>query len=279
MSGSRTSAARAAPGIPRRLRHLLRAIGTPVLRVVHATLLAFGVAFEVVRQACRPVNWRRTVRAEFHGTLKQCGPATLPTVLVTAFIVGLAMVYQALYWLQIAGEIAKVGQVLVLVLARDLAPVLVGLIVLGRSGTVALVELGAMQQSGQVRRLEAMGIDPLIYLLMPRVIAMAVGTFTLAVLFIAVALTVGYIAGFSFGAIRITVWAFLDNFVLALQPRDYVLLPAKALSIGFAVGLSCCFVALQPGRAEADITTLLPRGFVRAVLALLFVEAALALAL
>jgi ABC-type transporter Mla maintaining outer membrane lipid asymmetry permease subunit MlaE len=111
------------------------------------------------------------------------------------------------------------------------------------------------------------------------VIAMAIGTFTLAVLFIAVALTVGYIAGFAFGAIRITFWAFLDNFVLALQPRDYVLLPIKTLAIGFAIGLSCCFVALQPGRAGTDIRTLLPRGFVRAVLALLLVEAGLALAL
>lgn len=279
MSAGSTASARIASGTPGRLRLFLRAIGGPVLRAVHATLLAFGVAFEVVRQACRPVNWRQTVRAEFHRTLKQAGPAALPTVLVTASIVGLAMVYQALYWLQIAGEITKVGRVLVLVLARDLAPVLVGLIVLGRSGTVALVELGSMQRSGQVRRLEAMGIDPLIYLLMPRVIAMAIGTFALSVLFIAIALTVGYIAGFALGAIKITLWGFLDNFVRALEARDYIVLPIKTLAIGFATGLSCCFVALQSERAGSAITTLLPRGFVRAVLALLVVEAALALAL
>ena len=279
MSTEGTAAVRAPFGVPRRLGRLLRAIGTPVLGVVHTVLLALGVAFEVVRQACRPINWRRTVRAEFHRTLKQAGPGTLPTILVTAFVVGLAMVYQALYWLQIAGEITQVGRVLVLVLARDLAPVLVGLIVLGRCGTVALVELGSMQRNGQVRRLEAMGIDPLIYLVMPRVVAMAIGTFSLAILFIAIALTVGYIAGFALGAIKITFWGFLDNFVLALETRDYILLPIKTLAIGFATGLSCCFVALQPGRAGSEITALLPRGFVRAVLAVLLVEAALALAL
>lgn len=259
------------------MRLFLRSIGGRVLRVIHALLLALGIAFAVFRQAARPINWRRTVRAEFHRTLKQVGPAALPTVLVTASIVGLAMVYQALYWLQIAGEISKVGQVLVLVLVRDLAPVLAGLIVLGRSGTVALVELGAMQQSGQVRRLDAMGIDPLIYLLMPRVLAMTVGTFALTILFIATALTVGYIAGFVLGAIRITFWGFLDNFVLAIQPRDYIVLPVKTLAIGFAIGLSCCFAALRPSSAASDITTLLPSGFVRAVLAVLVVEAVLAL--
>lgn len=276
-AGSRTPT-RATLGIPRRMRLFLRIIGDHVLRIVHAALLALGIAFAVVRQAARPINWRRTVRAEFHRTLRQAGPAALPTVLVTASIIGLAMVYQALYWLQIAGEISKVGQVLVLVLVRDLAPILAGLIVLGRSGTVALVELGAMQRSGQVRRLDAMGIDPLIYLLMPRVLAMTVGTFALTILFIATALTVGYIAGSMFGAMRITFWAFLDNFVLAIEPRDYIVLPVKTLAIGFAIGLSCCFAALHPGRTAPDITTLLPRGFVRAVLALLVVEAALALA-
>jgi phospholipid/cholesterol/gamma-HCH transport system permease protein len=279
MSIESRAASRVALGIPRRLRRLLRAIGEPVLHAVHAMLLALGVAFEVVRQACRPINWRHSVRAEFHRALKLAGPATLPTILVTASVVGLAMVYQALYWLQIAGEITKVGRVLVLVLARDLAPVLVGLIILGRCGTVALVELGAMLRNGQVRRLEAMGIDPLIYLVMPRVIAMAIGTFALAILFIAIALTVGYMAGFALGAIKITLWGFLNNFVLALEARDYIVFPIKTLAIGFATGLSCCFVALQPGRAGSDITTLLPRGFVRAVLALLLVESALALTL
>jgi phospholipid/cholesterol/gamma-HCH transport system permease protein len=277
MSTDSTPVTRTAFGIPRRIRLFLRAIGVPVLRVVHTTLLALGIAFAVVRQAARPINWRRTVRAEFHRTLKQAGPAALPTVLVTASIVGLAMVYQALYWLQIAGEITKVGQVLVLVLVRDLAPVLVGLIVLGRSGTVALVELGSMQQSGQVRRLDAVGIDPLIYFLMPRVLAMTIATFALTILFIATALTAGYIAGFALGVMRITFWAFLDNFVLAIEPRDYIVLPVKTLAIGFATGLSCCFVALHPGRTVSDITSLLPRGFVHAVLALLVVEAALAL--
>ncbi len=270
---------RAAPlGQPGRIRRGLRAIGEPVLDLAHSLLLALGVGFEVVRQACRPINWRRSVRAEFHRTLRQAGPATLPTILVTGSVVGLAMVYQALYWLQAAGETTRVGQVLMVVLVRDLAPVLVGLIVIGRSGTVALVELGAMLQQGHVRRLDALGIDPLLYLVMPRVLALTVASFALTILFIATALTVGYVTAFGFGAMRITFWAFLDNFVLAIHTRDYVVLPIKALAIGFAVGLSCCFVALHPARSISDLTALLPHGFVRAVLAILVVEGALALA-
>jgi phospholipid/cholesterol/gamma-HCH transport system permease protein len=277
MSAGSRAATPVAFGVPRRMRLFFRAIGVPVLRVVGAVLFGLGAAFAVLRQGARPINWRRTVRAEFYRSLKQAGPETLPTVLVTASIVGLAMVYQALYWLQMAGEITKVGRVLVLVLVRDLAPLLVGLVVLGRSGTVVLVELGAMQQRGQVRRLDALGIDPLIYLVMPRVLAITVATFALTILFIATALTAGYVVGFAFGAIKITFAAFLDNFVRAIEPRDYLVLPVKALTIGFVIGFTCCFVALNPGRTATDITRFLPRGFVRAVLAVLVVAGALAL--
>jgi phospholipid/cholesterol/gamma-HCH transport system permease protein len=277
MSTASPAAARATFGVPRRVQRFLRAIGAPVLHVIRQILFTLGVAYAVARQASRPINWRRSVRAEFHRALKQAGPDSLPTVLVTGSVVGLAMVYQALYWLQMAGEIGKVGHVLVLVLVRDLAPILVGFIVLGRSGTVALVELGTMQQRGQVRRLDAMGIDPLIYLLMPRVLALAVATFALAVLFIATALVVGYLAGFALGAIKISLWGFLDNVVLAMEPRDYIVFPVKTLAIGFVIGLSCGFVALNPAQRVSDMRALLPHGFVRAVLAVLVVETALAL--
>lgn len=277
MSSESAAATSVASGIPRRARIILRAVGTPVLRIISKILFGLGVAFAVLRQAARPINWRRTVRAEFHRTLKQAVPETLPTILVTAALIGLVMVYQALYWLQIVGEISRVGRILVLVLVRELAPVLVGLIVLGRSGTVGLVELGAMRQGGQIRRLDALGIDPLIYLLMPRALAITVATFALTVLFIAAALTVGFIAGAALGAVKITFAQFLDNVIRAMEPQDYLVLPVKSLAIGFVVGFICCFVALNPSRRETDITTSLPRGFVRAVLAVLFVAGMLTL--
>jgi|HigsolmetaAR202D_1030399.scaffolds.fasta_scaffold15609_2 ABC-type transport system involved in resistance to organic solvents, permease component len=271
MSIGSTAATSIAFRVPRRARLILHAVGAPVLRGVLEVLFGLGVAFAVLRQAARPINWRRTVRAEFHRILKQAVPETLPTILVTAALIGLVMVYQALYWLQIAGEISRVGRILVLVLVRELAPVLVGLIVLGRCGTVGLVELGAMRQSGQIRRLDALGIDPLIYLVMPRTLAITVATFALTILFIVAALTTGFIAGATLGAVRTTFAQFMDNVIRAMEPQDYLVLPVMSLAIGFAVGFICCFVALNPNQRNTDITTLLPRGFVRAVLAVLFV--------
>jgi hypothetical protein len=62
-----------------------------------------------------------------------------------------------------------------------------------------------------------------------------------------------------------------------MEPWDFLILPVKSLAIGFAIGFICCFVALTPGRRGTDMTALLPRGFVRAVLSVLVVAGALAM--
>ena len=62
------------------------------------------------------------------------------------------------------------------------------LIVIGRSGTIILVELGTMKTEGQVHALDAQGIDPFLYLVLPRVMALSLSMFCLTITFVAVAL-------------------------------------------------------------------------------------------
>jgi phospholipid/cholesterol/gamma-HCH transport system permease protein len=71
--------------------------------------------------------------------------------LATAALVGLGIVYQALHWLGVAGQQGLVGNILVAVLVREVAPVLVGLILLGRNGMVTVVEFGEIAATGQTR--------------------------------------------------------------------------------------------------------------------------------
>jgi phospholipid/cholesterol/gamma-HCH transport system permease protein len=70
------------------------------------------------------------------------------------------MVYEALFWLGAAGQEQLSGSILVTLLMREVAPVLVGLIIFGRNGIATAAEISTLQLGGQVRRLEAQGIDP-----------------------------------------------------------------------------------------------------------------------
>lgn len=257
---------------------LLARIGNPVRVRAAFVLTVASLAFGTVREAVRLDSWRRPVRAEFRRILAEAAGGGFRTVAVTAALVGLGLVYQAIYWLGQAGQEGLIGTVLVTVLVRELAPVLVGFLLLGRSGMVAIVELGAMQSGGQVRALQGMGLDPFRLLVLPRVLAFGLASFTLGIYFVLVALLTGFVAGSLLGVVTQSLPGFLDAVLRAMGARDFVVFPGKLLLIGVLVGLTSVVTGLSARRGDSP-QTLLPRGFLRGVLAVLLTSALLSLSI
>ncbi len=277
MSGSLASGAlrRYRFGLSQRL---LARLGAATRRRARTVLLTAALALGVIRELLRPHSWRRTVRAEFRRTLRQSLGGGVSTVLVTAALVGLALVYQALFWLGQAGQANLIGAVVAGGLVRGFAPLLIGLILLGRSGMTMLAEIGALKIGGQVRALEAQGIDPFLMFLLPRAAALALACFTLTVIFIAVALLSGFIADNLLQSAALTFGSFLDQTLRAMTFADFVVFPVKTLGIGFLVAVSTGLTALQAGSHEMT-ADLLPRGFMRGVLVVLLVDVVLTFAI
>ncbi len=228
-------------------------------------LMLAAASWGVLREAVRPISWRRTVRQEFNLTMRQATGGGLATILVTASLAGFAMVYEALYWLGVAGEAQLTGSILVTVLVRELTPMLVGLILLGRSGMLTVTELGMMQTGGQVRTMLSQGIDPFLLLVLPRTLAFALSSFTLGMIFAATALVFGFVVSSAVGNVQDSLWTFLDRVLSAMTVRDYMLVPVKLLVVGFLVGLSSCLTGLTAA-PDDELANLLPRGFVHGIL-------------
>lgn len=252
-------------------------IGRAVRTHTSFLLMFAAFAWGVLREAARQRTWRRTVRAEFRRALRQAAGGGLATVLVAAALTGVALVSQTLYWFGIAGQEKLEGSLLVTVLVREVTPVLVGMVLLGRSGMVTVTELGSMQLHGQVRTMLAQGLDPILLLVVPRTLAFALASFTFGVLFVLTALLAGFAAGSAVGAVHESLWLFLDHVTNAMHATDFALLPAKTLCIGALVALSACLTALT-ALQEDEVTHLLPRGFVRGVLVIMFTSSILSLA-
>ena len=257
-------------GMPRRL---LASVGGFTRRRVRFILLLAALCFGVIRESFRPASWRRTVRAEFRRALRQSVGGSLLTVLVTAAIVGVGIVDQALYWLGQAGEQGLIGSVIVGVLVRGIAPVLIGFILLGRSGMLALAEIGGMQIGGQIHMLEAQGLDPFLLLILPRATALSLACFTLTSLFIAVALLTGFIAVNTLQQASISLLSFLQQVLKSLSLTDLMLYPVKTLGIGLLVIATAGLTAFQ-GLPRESAAGLLPRGFVRGVLVIILLNVA-----
>ena len=251
-------------------RGTLAFVGRATRQRLSFTLQLAALLWGVLSEGARPSTWRRTLRASFRASLTRLVAGSLGTVVVTALVVGLGLVFEALYWLRTAGQEEQIGRVLVLVLFREIAPLLIGIILLGRGGTAVTAELGALKQRGEVAILRAEGFDLFQFIVLPRAMAFALGSFTLGILFIALALLSGFMTGSLVGVVSRSFLSFLDAVLRTMTLRDLAVVPAKLLLIGLVIALVSCATGL--GARDTDVPgTLLPRGFTRGITSLLAV--------
>ena len=257
-------------------RGILASIGRPFRWLVTAVAMATAVTLHAVR----PLTWRRPVRDELLRAIDVAGVRSLRVVAVMATIVGVSVVAQVLFWLEeVGGELEAVREVVVSITIREIAPLFVGLILLGRGGLTVLSELSRMQREGQVRALDARGLDPFLLLIVPRVVAFLVSMFSLTLIFIMVAFAAGYVGATAVGVSTTPAGAFVNQTLTAIGLEGALMLPLKTFGIGLAIGVVCCLSALERQGEAADGPELLATGFLRAVLAVFLVSAAVTLLL
>jgi phospholipid/cholesterol/gamma-HCH transport system permease protein len=271
-------AAHGKPEDRRATRNMLAAIGRVTRARASFTLTICALGLGVLRELPLRSSWRRPARAEFARALRQAVGGGFATTMVAAMLIGIAMVYQALIWLGAAGQIELIGSILVTILVREVTPVIVGLIVLGRSGMGAAAEISAHERGAQIHMLTAQGLDPFLLLVLPRAAALALGTYTLGVAFAIAAMATGFIVGNLAGGSPMSLWEFFSTILGAMRPRDFVIFPVKMLLIGLFIALTSTLTGMT-SRRGGDAGRLLPLTFVRGTLAIMMTSVALSLAL
>ncbi len=260
-----------------RQRRLLASIGLWAMGLWRGPVQFISDAVAVIWQSCRPLTWRRSIRTEFMRQCFKVGAQALPFILVCGIFAGFGLVAQSFHWLNVFGSTALFGNFLSAVLVREIAPVLVGLIVIGRSGSTLLVELGTMKTEGQVHMLDAQGIDPFLYLVVPRVLAFCVCMFSLSIAFVLVALLAGFFSGVLVGITQSDFFVFIHRAIGTMGRETYILFTLKTVTIGFVVALISCKMALSLTGFSVRVLELMPRGFARSALATLIISITLTL--
>jgi phospholipid/cholesterol/gamma-HCH transport system permease protein len=227
--------------------HAMRGVGAFALITLGVLIQKFGAA----RQVIRPLMAREVFRS---------GVRLMPMFMFVAAVLGLLVIGQTVSWLTRVGAIRFLGSVMVIVVVRELGPLLTALLVLARVGSANVVELGTARATGKVESLEALGIDPVHYLVVPRVVGMVAGVFSLTVYMILGALVSGYLWAF-LQDVPLLPGDYFDQLAGALNYMDFVLLAVKTCTFGFIIAITTCYYGLaQPLRLEE-----VPRATVRAV--------------
>ena len=257
---------------PRGAGGRLAALGAATVRFGRAAAELSAFTATVLVTAAARETWRRPVRATFRHTLHHLVVRSLAALVVAGAVLGLTLVAQLLYWLDVTGQNELAGTVVVRVLVREIVPLMTGFILFGRMGMAILIELGEARPRGWLRELERRGLDPLALLVVPRVMGFSVGALCVATVLLASTLFFGYLGASALGLIAISIWDFADNVARAMDMADFILPPLKCLLIGFFVALICCATGLARDDAEDELQRLLSRGFIRAALAMLVVN-------
>lgn len=261
-----------------RKRRLVGRVGAFLIDVWRRVALSISVGLTALWRMPRLRTWRPPVRQEFVRHCWQVGIKALPTTLLTAVIVGIALIFQIIYWSREFGEVQGVlnlNTLTLLLLVREIAPLLVGLIVIGRSATVMITELVELGAGGQIHMLDALGIDAFDYLVVARIAALAVCSFALGVIFVLTALVAGQLLAAVAGVFHVGLFEFLVAATRLLSPTDYLILLLKTVGLGVLIGVVACVTALRPSRIGSDAMELVPLGYMRAVVASLILSGAI----
>ena len=191
--------------------------------------------------------------------------------------VGISVVVQLSFWIGEAGQSQLLGPLLVAVVARELGPVLINLIIIVRSGSAMTTELGVLSINGEVRALEAQGCEPFSHLVLPRVLGMAVATFCLTIVFILVAFASGFLFAAWTGKGSGDLLLFADTVSRAIQPKDVVNILAKSILPALFASASCCIGGLGVAGSVAEIPQATQRALTRSVAGLFVISAVVSL--
>ena len=232
-----------------------------------------GITWQVLLLSIRPRYWTRAVRSELHRQMLSIGVDSTGFVFYVASAVGILVVAQALIWLQVIGQSKSLGALFVTVLIREAVPILTNFLIIGRSGTALTTELGNMRISGELRILDSQGLDPFIYLVMPRVLSLTLSVICLAILFVVVSFTSGYLFSLLLSPAIADPGTFIYSILRSLNPVDVINFLAKSIIPALFTGAICCAEGLRVETSFAEVPPATKRALSRSVRALFGISA------
>jgi phospholipid/cholesterol/gamma-HCH transport system permease protein len=180
----------AAPPTPAALK-FPAAVGRVALDVLAEVGAVGRYLYQSVREGVRPPYRVRNILRQ----MEMLGVNSMPVVLITAIFTGMVLALQTHTGFKRFNAESLVGTVVALSMTRELGPVLTGLITAGRAGASIAAELGTMRVTEQIDALATIGVSPVKYLMVPRIIAGLVMLPILTIFADVVGITGGYFVG------------------------------------------------------------------------------------
>jgi phospholipid/cholesterol/gamma-HCH transport system permease protein len=197
------------------------------------------LAAQTIRAIAKGPMETNLVVAQF----EQIGVKSMSIVILTSLFIGMVLALQTAYSLEEFGGKLFVGKVVSLSLIRELAPVMMCLMVGGRVGAGITAEIGTMKVTEQIDALRALATNPVRKLVVPKVMA----TTLMFPLLTIISCAVGILGGLfiAVGNLHLSANFYLRSVIETVKYNDLASGVCKTFFFGFAVGLIACFNGLR----------------------------------
>jgi phospholipid/cholesterol/gamma-HCH transport system permease protein len=206
-------------------------------------------------------------RSDLFLFIQEAGADALPIVTLISFLVGTILAFVGAVQLQQFGAAIYVANLVGIAMVREMGAMMTGIVMAGRTGAAYAAQLGSMKVNQEIDALETMGINPLEYLVLPRMIALALMMPLLCLYSDAVGILGGAAVGvLGLGLSPVTFYQYTQ---WAVQLDDLVGGVAKATVYGLLIALFGCLRGMQSGKSSSAVGEATTKAVVSSIVAII----------
>jgi phospholipid/cholesterol/gamma-HCH transport system permease protein len=203
--------------------------------------------------------------------MQKCGAMALPIVSLISFLVGVTLAYSGSIVLKRFGGEIWVADLIGVAMTREMGALMAAIVLSGRTGAAFAAEIGSMKANEEIDALSTLGISPVRFLVIPRVIALGLMMPLLAMY----ANCLGILGGMAiaYATLSIPPAAYWVEMLTIVDMSDVMVGMIKAVVFGLIVGLSGCLRGLQSERNAAGVGHAATSAVVTAILLIIIADA------
>ena len=196
----------------------------------------------------------RSSRSRLHELwyhLETVGAQAMSLVIALSGLMGMVIAFQSASSMKQFGISIFLADAVVIGVTREMAPLMVGVVLAGRSGAAFAAEIGTMKINEELDALAVMDFDLTTFLVLPRVLALALAGPLLTMLANAAGIFGGFLTAVLF--LNLPAFGFIKEVKFALTPVQLYTSMIKGFSFGLLIGLIGCFCGLRTGVAPESV--------------------------
>ncbi len=190
-------------------------------------------------------------RSDLWLMIEECGPRALPIVTLISVLVGLILAFVGAVQLSMFGAQIYIANLVGLGMAREMGGLMTAVIMAGRTGAAFAAQLGAMKVNEEIDALKTMGLSPMEFLVLPRVIALVLMMPLLCLYADCMGILGGMVVGV--GMMDLSLVEYYTQTKAALALRDFNVGLFKSMVFGVLVAIAGCMRGMESGRSSSAV--------------------------